>query len=633
MRWWQACVVATCAGAAALAACGDAGTTDDGGAASGTTSGGGPATSAAADGGGASDGASKDDGCKVGDAVCVAHDRRRACVASGGGSTWLEETCAAGAGCFRGVCTPGKCSDACTLGAAQGGKTCAPWSIVAGKAAASDPATKLHDRARGYLAEAERGAMLAGGIGSPRWADPPSYTKVTSMEGIGDSALWTGTFLAAEALRLRATGAADARARVLRLVDTMHLWLNVAGEPGMLVRWAKESSTSFPFAIGDYDCSAQRVHCGVPYGAKTYDFVGHISRDQYQGVMLGLALAYEALTSADEAARETIRKDVVTFVKELMKERSLPLAITYKGVALPVTNVPIRFVVVSPREMQDGKAFIEIGASGDKSASMYGFQEFIPDLSDVLRHVPGIGLLGGAIPIPRASSAIMLASFFRVALAVTDGAPAWAKDRAEIYAYYTGHAGEGGNVKDWLAVAKQWNDGGGCGGDYYGNNITMMPMYDLARLEDDPARAAIVKDDVLGARLWPAFAPTKNSFFSFIYAAVGSAPPADVAAGAIAQLGGFPPAPRVHRAVDLRSSPKYPSHDPTCADEVDHATAVDVADRPAADFLWQRQPWGLYDPGDPAQTYPGVDYLVAYFLGRRHALLDDDTAGTCLVWQ
>lgn len=632
MRWWQACVVVTCAGAAALAACGDGATADDAAVAP-SASGGPPGAASTSADGGRPDGAAKDDGCAIGDAVCVAHDRRRACVASGAGSTWVEETCAAGAGCFQGACAPGKCSDECTLGATQAGKTCAPWSIVAGDAVASDPAAKLHDRARGYLAEAERGAMLAGGIGSPRWADPPAYTKVASMDGIGDSALWTGTFLAAEALRLRATGAADARARVLRLVETMHLWLNVAGEPGMLVRWAKESSKTLPFAVSDYDCSAERVHCGVPYAGKTYDFVGHISRDQYQGVILGLALAYEALTSADEAARETIRTDVVTFVKELMKERSLPLAITYKGVALPVTNVPIRFVVVSPREMQDGKAFIQIGDSGDKTASMYGFQEFIPDLSDVLRHVPGIGLLGGAIPIPRASSAIMLASFFRVALAVTDGAPAWAKDRADILAYYTGHVGEGGNVKDWLDVAKQWKDGGGCGGDYYANNIAMMPLYDLARLEDDPTRAAVVKNDILGARLWPAFAATKNSFFSFIDAAVGSAPPADVAADGVAQLRGFPPAPRIHGPVDLRSSPKYPSRDGSCADEVDHASAVDVADRPAADFLWQRHPWGLYDPGDPAQTYPGVDYLVAYFLGRRHVLLDDDTAGTCLVWQ
>jgi hypothetical protein len=28
-----------------------------------------------------------------------------------------------------------------------------------------------------------------------------------------------------------------------------------------------------------------------------------------------------------------------------------------------------------------------------------------------------------------------------------------------------------------------------------------------------------------------------------------------------------------------------------------------------------------------------VDYLVAYFMGRAHGLVPDDTDGTCLAWQ
>ena len=37
---------------------------------------------------------------------------------------------------------------------------------------------------------------------------------------------------------------------------------------------------------------------GVTYEGAQYDYIGHISRDQYQGVMLGYALAYEALGEA-----------------------------------------------------------------------------------------------------------------------------------------------------------------------------------------------------------------------------------------------------------------------------------------------------------------------------------------------
>ena len=69
-----------------------------------------------------------------------------------------------------------------------------------------------------------------------------------------------------------------------------------------------------------------------------------------------------------------------------------------------------------------------------------------------------------------------------------------------------------------------------------------------------------------------------------------------------------------------------------CTDQVAHTTAVDVGDRPVGDFLWQRHPWGLFEAGDLSQTEPGVDYLVAYWMGRRHGFITDDAQGHCLRW-
>jgi hypothetical protein len=570
------------------------------------------------------------EGCTAGDAVGTGIARRHACVANAtGGGHWTDETCAAGSGCFSGICTPSRCSDECTLGETSAGKTCALLDIATGSPAASDPQGKTHDRARGYLARLRRESLASGGVGSAHYSDA-TLTTIASMEGIGDSALWTGTLLASEALRLRATGSADARARVRMLTETMHLWLNVAGEPGMLVRWAKESGMTLPFAIGDLDCAAERVHCGVDHGGKKYDFVGHISRDQYQGVMLGLALAYDALGSADADLREHVRADVVTIVEELMKERTLPLTVTLNG-GIPLTSmVTARFMVVSPREMKNGALDLRLDLAKPNDSDMFGFQEFYPNLAQLVRQLPGLGWVPD---VNRASSAIMLASFFRVGLKVTEGVPAYAKRRADMLAYYTGHAGEGGSVTDWLAVAKQWTDSGSCGSGYFANNISVMPMYDLARLEDDPARAAAIQNDILGARMWPAFASTKNSFFSFIYAGTRSGVDAAVVTSAAAQLAQYPAAPRVMAAVDLRSSTKYPTRQQGCTDQVGHADAVDVGDRQTADFLWQRHPWALFDAGDPSQTEPGVDYLVAYFMGRQHCFIADDTPGTCLAWQ
>jgi hypothetical protein len=63
--------------------------------------------------------------------------------------------------------------------------------------------------------------------------------------------------------------------------------------------------------------------------------------------MLGLALAYDALGSADADLRELVRADVVTVVEELMKERTIPLTVTLNG-GIPLTSmVTARFIVVS----------------------------------------------------------------------------------------------------------------------------------------------------------------------------------------------------------------------------------------------------------------------------------------------
>jgi hypothetical protein len=51
------------------------------------------------------------------------------------------------------------------------------------------------------------------------------------------------------------------------------------------------------------------------------------------------------------------------------------------------------------------------------------------------------------------------------------------------------------------------------------------------------------------------------------------------------------------------------------------------------DFLWQRQPRGLSDTGDSKQSEPGVDCLVAYWMGRRHDFFGDDTPAVCLRLQ
>jgi hypothetical protein len=562
--------------------------------------------------------------CPSGQKYCTGFNTRHACLPTPNGLRWTDETCAGGSGCVSGDCVAGACSDACTLGDSANGKTCQLVDLGTGSVSSTQPQSSLHDRAREYERWLKRDGLASGSVGDARYSDPPTYSQIVTVNDSGDSALWTGTYLAAEAARLQATGAADARANVRRIAGIIHDLLHVSGSPGNLARWATKTGTGFTFDIPDYKCSDTRVHCGVQYDGQSWDYIGHVSRDQYQGVMLGAALAYDALGPQDDDVRDVLRADVVTLVKELMTERLVNVSILLNGTRLPASMVHARFIVVNPAEMVNGALDLEVNTSGG-SDEMYGFQEFSPDLSDLIHELP---LLSWVPPLPRPSSAIMLASFFNVALHMTTDRPQDQADHDSIFSYYTTHSGTGGNISDWLTIAKMWTPDTGCSQAYYGNNITMQPLYNLARLEQDPLRGPDIRDTLFAQKLWPTYAPTKNPFFSFIFAGTASSPQPQVVSSAAAQLLQFPPPPRVMHPVDLTSDPRYP-HDATCTNQVDHSMAVDVGDRRVTGFMWEVSPWDLYDPGDVNQTEPGVDYLVAYWLGRKHGFFTDDAPGRC----
>jgi len=469
--------------------------------------------------------------------------------------------------------------------------------------------------------------MAHGGVGNALYSDPPTYSNVIALGGTGDSAIWTGTCLAGEALRLMATGSADARDNIVDLVHTLHLWFNVTGQPGLLARYVAPAGDHPLVAM---DCARRRIHCDVEHEGTRYDYSGHISRDQYQGVMLGYALAYEALGEHDEATRALIREDVVELVEELMIEREVPVRLTWDGTPIPTGALTMRFAVLAPDEMADGAIELIIDSGNFDDSEMFGFQEFIPNWRDVIRQIP---LLSWVPSIPRSGSAVMLASFFRVALMVTDGIAGWEDRRSTMLDFYLHNDGWGGNVDGWLETARLWSYLGNCGDSYYANNIVMEPMYNLARLEDDPGRRTVIIEQVLERRMWPEFVDTKNVFFSFIYAANATSPEASVTERAVSQLSGFPRPPRIEMPVDLRFDDRYLPHEDGCSNQCRHDTAVDVSERVVSDFIWQRHPWGLLSAGNPSRTYPGVDYLAAYWMGRYHEFLEDDAPNRCLAWR
>ena len=520
----------------------------------------------------------------------------------------VETTCPGG--CYAGACRPDACADECALGATGPDGTCRLWDVGTASWVMPMPTANLIDRARDYDRLARESNLPEGGVATAIYASP-ALNAIVGYDGIVDSALWTGTLLAAQGWRLRVTGAPDAAARVVAMARTLHVWFNLSQSPGYLARYAVPEGSP---VLVEMDCSRRVIHCGAMFEGTEYRWRGDTSRDQYTGVMLGYTAAYQATT--DAATREAIRADVVKLVEELMRDRhDIPVRATING--LPIeTTLDTRFVVLAPEEMTDGRVTMDIDTDDIGDGQLDGAREFVPDIGPIIAQ-----LIGFSPEIPRPGSAMMLGAFYRLALLVTDGVPAYAERRAAIRADYDA------SFELLVRIAAQVEHENACGSKYYGNHIDVIMAYAWAMLEDDPGRRARIRDEVVGG-LWTKLADHKNVYFAFMAAGAGATPNAD---SALEQLRQFQAGPRILAPRDHTGD--YP-HDPDCTDggHPFSAVAVDVGDRVVADFMWQRHPWRLFDVGAPERVAPGADFMAAYWLGRLHDIVPDDRPGTCARW-
>jgi hypothetical protein len=258
-----------------------------------------------------------------------------------------------------------------------------------------------------------------------------------------------------------------------------------------------------------------------------------------------------------------------------------------------------------------------------QDTNIRGLREFLPDFGKLVKQV----LPFQSVPIPRASTAMMLGAFFSTALRVTKDVPGYEAVRAEIAAYVTAHA------EDWLGKSELWFDEAtGCEAKYFPNHLAFASAYAWATLEEDTLRRSRVVNAVLDTRLWSALSEHKNSYFAYLWAGTRpSTPDAATVAIATTQLGQFMHAPKGWPAIDHLAD--Y-AHDADCmiGGYATSQEAVDVAHRNMDDFIWQRGAWILKSAGNPSQLFPATDYLAAYWVARHHALIADDRVGTCARW-
>jgi uncharacterized protein (TIGR03437 family) len=170
------------------------------------------------------------------------------------------------------------------------------------KTAALILAAAISSNTRAYAGEADALAISAniqarhlpfGTILDPVFV-PADSKQITGYTRCGDSALWTGHYLAAEAFRYQVTRDPQALNNVKNAIAGIKSLADVTGT-NVLARCLVPVNSPFASAI-----RSEEAQNGI-YGGKsgdTYFWVGNTSRDQYSGVMFGLAVAYDMVDDA-----------------------------------------------------------------------------------------------------------------------------------------------------------------------------------------------------------------------------------------------------------------------------------------------------------------------------------------------
>lgn len=141
----------------------------------------------------------------------------------------------------------------------------------------------------------------------------PDLSTVVDYTRCGDSAIWTGHYLAAEAFRYKATGSADAFTYINNAIAAIDNLLNVTGGD-VLARCALPADSPYAASISSQE-AANNIYTGSAYGAP-WIWVGNTSRDQYIGVFFGLDVTYDMV--ADQTVRNWCSYLITRMLQNLM---------------------------------------------------------------------------------------------------------------------------------------------------------------------------------------------------------------------------------------------------------------------------------------------------------------------------
>ena len=135
--------------------------------------------------------------------------------------------------------------------------------------------------------------MPFGTIMDPVFASPTSET-IVGYTRCGDSALWTGHYLAAESFRYQVTSDAAALANVRAALAGLKSLVDVTGTD-LLARCLVPMNS--PFAAG---ITSEEAPNGIHTSGRNF-WIGNTSRDEYSGAFFGLSVAHDLVNQPDVA--------------------------------------------------------------------------------------------------------------------------------------------------------------------------------------------------------------------------------------------------------------------------------------------------------------------------------------------
>lgn len=142
-----------------------------------------------------------------------------------------------------------------------------------------------------------------------------SQNNVTGYTRCGDSAIWTGHYLAAESFRYRVTRDQTALANIINTLGGIQNLVDVTGNDTLArCLFPKDS----PFAAGILHEEQQNgSYEGKSRGIDSY-WIGNTSRDQYIGVFFGLNVAHQMVE--DASLRSLAAALATRMLNKLVKE-------------------------------------------------------------------------------------------------------------------------------------------------------------------------------------------------------------------------------------------------------------------------------------------------------------------------